>query len=179
MHTTARITTTRYERQCVWAFTVVELLCVLIILGIIAGIAVPRYANTIAQNRAAALARRITIDLALAQRKAKLTGVAHKVKFPPADNKYLIPGMDDPDHPGKPYEVYVGEEPYNATLISSDLGGDDEIIFNGYGLPDSGGTIVIAVGDYAKEITVAEQTAQVSVVDVELFVIVEEPLEVD
>ena len=149
------------------AFTLVELLCVLIILGMMAMMAAPRYANAVAQNRAAAAARRITMDLALAQRQAKFTTTAQKVMFRTDMNKYVLSDMEDRDHPGLQYEISLSEEPYNATLVLADLGDDVEIIFDGFGVPDTGGTVVIEVGKHRKEITVAEQTGRVSVADVD------------
>ncbi len=148
------------------AFTFLELLCVLIVLGIIAAMAVPRYANAIAQNRASAAARRITTDLALAQRHAKFTGTQQKVHFDPALDKYYIEGMSDPDHPSLLYQVFVGDEPYNTAIVSADFDGDSDIIFDEFGLTGSGGTIVIQIGDYRKELTVAQQTGRVTVLDV-------------
>mgnify|MGYP001594843253 CR=1 FL=1 len=139
------------------AFTLVELLCVMIILALMAGMAVPRYASFLAVERAEAAVRRITADLALAQRRSAFTSTSRTVTFDVAANAYQLVGMDDPSHPGKPYVVYLGEEPYGATLVSADLGGDANLTFTGYGDPDSGGTIVIKVGDRTKTITIDPQ----------------------
>lgn len=73
--------------------------------------------------------------------------------------------MDDPDHPDQPYQVAVATEPYSATVVSADFGGDTEVIFDGYGVPDSDGTIVIQVGSYQRTLTVNAQTGRVSVSD--------------
>ena len=149
------------------AFTLLELALVALIIGTIALIAVPRYTNAVAQNRAASLARRITMDLALAQRQAKFTGMAHKLKFPSASGKYLIPEMEDPDHPGQVYDVHIDEEPYSASLVLADFNCDDEIIYDAFGVPDSGGMIVIDVGAYRKKLTIAAQTGRVTVQDID------------
>jgi prepilin-type N-terminal cleavage/methylation domain-containing protein len=145
------------------AFTLLELLCVLIVLSMIATMAVPRYASAIAESRAAAAVRRITTDLGLAQRQAKFTGTAKTVHFDPALDKYYIEGMSDPDHPSLLYQVFVGDEPYNTAVVSADFNGDGDIIFDGFGIPDSGGMVVIQTGDYRKELTIAEQTGRVTV----------------
>ena len=55
------------------AFTLLEVALVLTIIGILSAIAVPRYANFVAGQRADATARRITTDLAFAQRHARVT----------------------------------------------------------------------------------------------------------
>lgn len=148
------------------AFTLLELLCVLIVLGVIAGIAVPRYANAIAQNRASAAVRRITSDLALAQRHAKFTGKTQTVTFDATRDKYYILTIEDPDHSSLAYQVFLGDEPYNTAVVSADFDGDGDIIFDAFGVPDSGGMVVIQIGDWCKALTVAEQTGRVTVADI-------------
>jgi len=136
------------------AFTLVELLCVMIIFALMVGMAVPRFAGFLAVERAEATVRRVTADLALAQRRAAYKSMGVTVTFDLAANSYRVAGMDHPDHPGQPYIVPLGAEPYGATLVSANLGGDAALTFNGYGNPDSGGTIVITVGGRTKTITV-------------------------
>lgn len=144
----------RLRRRDGRAFTLVELLCVMVILALMAGMATPRFAGFLAIERAEAAARRITADLALAQRRAAYTSTGITVTFNVASNTYQVGGMDHPDHPGQPYLVALGEDPYGATLLSASLGGDAGITFNGYGDPDSSGTIVIQVGSRTKTITI-------------------------
>jgi len=149
------------------AFTYLELILVIAILGIVAGIAVPRFGNFIAHRHIDAAATRIATDLAFAKQRAKFSGTQQKVRFLIPQNRYEFPEMDDPDHPGREYAVPLSEEPYNATIISADFGGDVEVVFDGYGVPvlDSDGTIVIAVGNYRKTLTLDAQTGRVTVSD--------------
>jgi len=135
--------TARDSRVLRPGFTFVELLCVLIVLGMIAAVAVPRYANAITRGRVEAAARRITTDLALAQRTAKFTGKSRKVAFDPFLDKYYMPSIRDPDHFSEAYQVFLGDEPYNTAMISADFNGDGDLIFDGHGVPDSGGTVII------------------------------------
>jgi prepilin-type N-terminal cleavage/methylation domain-containing protein len=147
------------------AFTLIELVLVAAIFGLIASIAVPRVAGFVAARHVEAAARRVVADVALAQRQAKFTSFNHKVTFSVADSAYLLPEVFDPDHPGGEYKVELDEEPYSAAIASAELGGDEEIIFDGYGIPDSGGTIVIRCGRYEKTLTVDPDTGRVSVSD--------------
>lgn len=148
------------------AFTYLELILVIAILGIVAGIAVPRFGNFIARRRVDAAATRIATDLALARREAKFSSSTLTVSFNVGADSYTLVGMDDPDHAGREYAVPLTEEPYNASITSADFGGDFEVIFDGYGVPDSGGTLVVAVGSYRKTLTLNADTGRVTVSDV-------------
>lgn len=53
--------------------------------------------------------------------------------------------------------------PWGAVVVSADFGGDWSVVFNGHGVPDSGGSAVIQVGAQQRRITVQAQTGQVEV----------------
>lgn len=137
------------------AFTLVELVMSLAIITIFSAIAVPRYANFAAHQRAQGAVRRITTDLALAKRRAVLLSSSQTVSFTVATDSYVVGTMMDPDRPADPYRVILAQEPYNATIVSADFGGDADLVFDGYGVADSGGTIVLRVGGFEKTITVS------------------------
>jgi type II secretory pathway pseudopilin PulG len=149
-----------------------DLIVALAIIGILASIAVPRYGNFIARQRIDAAGQRINADLGLAQRQAKMASERHKIVFDVASNRYRIFKWDGSggtwettaslERKSGAYEVLLSEEPYNATLVSADFGGDAEVIFDGYGAPDSGGTVVVRVGRYTQTITVDPGTLSIN-----------------
>ena len=148
---------------CYRALTLLELLMVMVIIGVITSIAVPRFAGAIANQRVEGAARRVVVDLALARRHAKTSTTSQTVSFNTVTNSYRLIGMTHPDHPDDEYKVWLSEEPYNATIVSAAFGGDAEIIFDGWGAPDSGGSVVVQVGSRQKTIDVDPDTGQVSV----------------
>lgn len=84
-------------------------------------------------------------------------------------HSYLLPGVPhvdhpdrDYDHPDRDYQVELAKPPYAASIVSADLGGDSELLFNGYGFPDSAATIVIQSGSRQKTITVDPDTGGAS-----------------
>ena len=145
-------------QACGPAFTLLELLVVLIVMGVLASIAVPRYAQSLVHQRLEAAARRLIVDLTYAQRRARSTGVSVTVSFNPNTDAYTLVGVADPDHGGADYEVQLRGEPYQAAIVSADFDGDTEVIFDGYGAPDSGGTVIVQVGGYQKTITLDADT---------------------
>jgi len=136
------------------AFTFIEVCMVAVILAIVALIALPRYASAENRRRSSVAAQRIAADLGMARARARSLSSSQTVSFSPASGQYQIVGMADPDRPARSYVVNLGAAPYAASLVSVDLGGDATIIFDGYGSPDSGGTIVVRVGSSSKTIVV-------------------------
>ena len=133
---------------------------VMLILGIVSMIAVPRYAAFTATERLEGAARRLTADLSLAQRHARLTSASQTVSFNVASSRYQLVGMAHPDHPSQPFEIRIGDEPYRARLVSASFGGDANLVYDGFGKPDGGGQVVVAVGAYQKTIQVDAGTGQ-------------------
>ena len=144
------------------AFTLVEMLLVLAIMSMVAGIAVPRYTDFTVRQRLDAAVRRFTSDMALAQRRARFTGTSQKVSFSVGSSTYVFLNSPDPFGDASMYSVALREEPYGVFLISAEFAGNSTITFDGHGAPDAGGTVVLQAGYYQKTLTVDGQTGQIS-----------------
>lgn len=144
------------RRRCpgVRAFTLVEMLLSLLILSMLAAIAAPRYAGFVAMEHLSAAATRVATDLAYARRRARTSSTAQSFVVDLASSSYWLPTVADLDHPADTYRVVLADEPYDASIVSVNLGGDGQVIFDGYGVPDSGGNIVIRVGNSQRTIVV-------------------------
>jgi len=146
-------------------FSLWELVIVTIVIGFMAAIAIPRYANAVSRYRADVTVNRIIKDLELAQQRAKMTSSDQIVRFNLLKNQYRLVGMKGMDRSTSAYIVNLSEEPYKVRLVSHDLAGDNEIIFDGYGLPDSGGTITFRSGNYKKVIQIDSKSGKANLRD--------------
>jgi len=144
-------------------FTIVEAVLVMTIIGIMASIALPRYAGFVAREQVQAAARRVVTDLALAQRQARTSSASRSVVFDVAAGTYTLTGISDPDRRSSTYRVSLGDEPYRARIVSAAFGADATIIFDGFGTPDSNGSVVIAVGKYRETVAVDNGTGRARV----------------
>jgi type II secretion system protein H len=144
-------------------FSLVELTLVISVMAILATVAVPRLVSFAANQRVEAAARRVTTDLALAQRRARYASKSETIKFQPVSHRYTLVDMADPDRPSQKYTVFLASEPYQASLASVDFGGDTDLVFDGYGMPDSGGTVVIRVGSQQRTVTLDASTGRARV----------------
>ena len=61
------------------------------------------------------------------------------------------------------YVVDLTDKPYEAKLVSADFGGSGQILFDGWGTPSSGGSVVVAVGVEERTIVVDGETGQVTI----------------
>ncbi len=52
----------------------------------------------------------------------------------------------------------LSDAPYYAQLVSAAFGGDEVVTFDGYGLPDSGGTVVVGVGGVTRNVVLDGQS---------------------
>jgi len=139
----------------------VELVLVVTIIGILSAIALPRYSQFTANQQLDAAARRVCIDLDMIRRRANWSSTLHSVTFDAASNSYLFVGVSNPDHPSQEYRVELDEPPYRVDIVSADFGGDSLLKLDGYGKPDTGGSVVLAVGSRQKTVSVDSRTGRI------------------
>jgi Tfp pilus assembly protein FimT len=158
--------TIAFTRAC-RAFTLVELVTILVIVAFLAGVAVPRYASSLNNFAVDGAARRIAADLALAQAIARNTSSPQTVSFNAPARQYQIVGYTDPDHPGNTYTVSLAADPYHATLSAVTLtkagAGVTQVTFDRYGFPDASGYLQVTVGSVSKRITLDATTGRTTI----------------
>jgi prepilin-type N-terminal cleavage/methylation domain-containing protein len=154
----------RFRGEKRWrGFSLLEIVLVLAIIVTLAAIATPRYAASLARYQADLAARRIRADIEQAQLSAKAASTSISVEFFVGDNKYEIPGLSPLVGSSGSYAVELSARPYAAALVSAEFGGDAELIFNGWGMPDSSGTVILTVGSEQRTVTVDSETGKATV----------------
>jgi len=152
----------RRGRGAARAFSLVELVLVIAITAMVTAIAAPRYANSVARYRADSAARRVAADLALAQNNASTAGRVQPMVF--ISRSYQMPGMAHLD--GKSYGDYtvdLGADPYKVTRVAAEFGGDATVKFDLYGNPDTGGSVVVEVGDFRRVVVLSPDSGRVTI----------------
>jgi prepilin-type N-terminal cleavage/methylation domain-containing protein len=144
-------------------FTIVEMVVVVLIIGIAAAVAVPKYVKSLCYYRCDTAAKRIAADFEWAQRRARTMSASQAVQFTVNTSSYTMPGLPDPTRPGSDYTVKLTKEPFDVTLISATFGSTSNMTFDGYGHPNTGGAVVVRAGSTQRTITVDADSGKASV----------------
>lgn len=144
------------------AYTLVELVVVILLLGIVAAAAGPRITKTLHRHRALAAARRIAADLEFARDTARNGSAAQSIRFDVNANSYTIPGIADPDRPASGYQVSLARIGLEAQITKVDAGGDSTLLIDGYGTPDSDARITVVAGKHAVTVVLNAATGRIT-----------------
>ena len=142
-------------------FSLFEILLVLAIVAIFTAVAAPRYGRASGRYRADLAARRIIADLRLAQSSAKAASSTRTVSFSTATDQYVLSNVPALDGPSSNYTVILSGQPYKADLTNVSFSGS-QVTFNGWGLPDKGGTVALSVGAEQRTVAVDAATGRIS-----------------
>ncbi|MCP3904435.1 MAG: prepilin-type N-terminal cleavage/methylation domain-containing protein [Planctomycetes bacterium] len=147
------------------AFSMIELVVVMIIISTIAVIAIPRYARSTEHYRANAVSQRLVADLEVARSHARATGTDVTVLFDAGKEMYSIPKLPSVSNPGAGTIVTLSLAPYRSNVAAASFAGATTVVFDGYGLPSDGGWIALTSGSMVKCVLVDGATGSVSVAD--------------
>lgn len=120
-------------------FTLVELVLVLVITGVLAAIALPRFAQAAERQRISIAAKRVEADLELARSRARAASQTVTVIFDLGDSAYTLDAVG-----GEGFKVQLDEAPYGVKLSDAVFNTATSVSFNGYGIPNTGGSITLS-----------------------------------
>ena len=143
-------------------FTVVELVVVLLIMGIAAAVAAPKFYRSLQYHQLESAGRRVKLDLEQLQHTARLKSSGQSMTFTGAAYT-LSTDVDGLDHSDADYTVNLAEAPFEVDGVTINFGGLTTIAFNGYGEPSTGGTIVLTKGAGQQTITVSQESKLITI----------------
>lgn len=144
-------------------FTLIELVVLCAILTVVAGLAIPRYGQAMIVYRADSAAHVIRQDLELARDRARSLSQSVTVEFDLDDSTLTIDDLPDRNDPDRDHIRDLAAEPYKVWFSACDFGGDPEVVFNGFGIPDSGGTLRLRCGAESRTIRLDSQSGKARV----------------
>lgn len=165
-------------------YTLIEVVIGLLVMGILAAAAAPRYLEATARFRVEAAARRIAADLNLARENANSQGGSEDGEWVSFDNSldnYRLWNAPDIDRPGSEYWVHLQKTAYPVDLVYAKFTNENgytdwfTIKFDMYGSAKSGwppffpdahltsGQIVVQSGSEQRTVVISPVTGKASV----------------
>lgn len=145
------------------AFSLIELIVVILLLGIVAAIGSVRYSHALSHHRALRRAEQVAAHIQRARHAARGRSQIVSLSFDAANESYTMTGLPHPDHPSGTFVVDLAEGPLAAELSTADFGGDAILSFNSFGVPDSGGSLTIASGSAVQTVIVVAGSGAVTI----------------
>lgn len=139
------------------AFSLIEVVIVMLIMSIFAAVAAPRFHDSLLYHRVECAARRVKADIDMTRQRARLTSTSQTVAF--ANSSYTASGATSLDRPSNTYTVNLLASPYSLDSGVANFGGGSQTLtFDGYGTPSSGGTVVLTANVHSCTVTVDSVT---------------------
>jgi type II secretory pathway pseudopilin PulG len=144
------------------AFSLTELAIVVLIMGIFGAVTAPKFFDSLLFHRVELAARRVKSDLELVRQTARLTSTQQTLTVIGLTYSTSA-AVTDLDRPTQAYSLDFSKPPYSLNALSANFGGQTEVHFNGYGLPSSGGTVIVQAKNHQCTVTLDGATGQVSI----------------
>ncbi len=142
----------KLKHQC--AFTLIELVMVISILGITAAIALPRFSHANANYRLKAAANRVIQDFNLAIKQSQSISQNVTILFNKNNHSYQITNLPSLNDPTKTYQVELKHHPYQVKIRAVIMtAGGNSLLINPMEQLRKSGTITLQYGNKTRSIS--------------------------
>ena len=152
------------------AFSLIEMVIVVTIIGIVSAIALPRFASSQTGRRASAAKRIIFSDIEMVKLRARATSKTHIIKFYPADNRYIVFEGTTLNRQSAVLLRDISESPFELGIDLTSLGVSQEATITAYGEVSPAFTVGIEADDQTISIEIAGVDGEQAVVVDEMSV---------
>lgn len=147
-------------------FTIVELVIVMVIIGAVSAIAIPRFADAGSGRRLAAASRTLIADIEHIKLVARSSSKTHIIKFYPADEMYVIVKGTEVNRNSIVLVRVLSDSPFAAGINRTSLGANQFAVINPLGELSPGFTVGLLVNGVEKSVVVdGGASSPVSVTD--------------
>ena len=119
--------------------TFLDMVIVVMILGLLAAVSMPRLASVQRQNRLRSAALTMVEHLRLARETAVAQGTPVTVVFTPSEATYQAPQVDDPERPGEFLQVDLRQRIHEGITLEALFNNSNTLEFGIDGLPRAAG----------------------------------------
>ncbi len=126
MHMTRASTTRR-------AFSMIEMVMVVVIIGIVAAIAVPRYADSRTGRHLSVAKSTLEKDIQLVKLRARSMAKKHTIYFSPDDDTYMVFEGTDLSSDKVVFARSMSKDPIDVDLSRTNLGASPYVVVSAFG----------------------------------------------
>ena len=151
------------------AFTLVEIIIVVLLMGILAAASMPVIGAAAADMKLRATARKLAADLNYIRSLAVTEGAEYGIVYSATGYKALKPADGDMDDPGlEPITHPLTHRPWVVDLsddqitLAADFSDESKVMFDSTGAPNAAGQIVMTLGKISTTVTVEASTGRVN-----------------
>lgn len=150
------------------AFTLVELIVVLVIVSVTAVIAIPRLSGASTRYRVDSAVQQVLADINVTAAEANRTSSTMSIVVDADTESFTMVGQPSERDPAVDQVTDLSREPFNVNLLGVSFGGDSQLDISGHGLMLESGQMTLTAGREGRRIVFTQGLSSVQIVNLNL-----------